>query len=132
MFPPDDDAQHSDAAWTLARQIIRDSPSADWPVLPASIPPGLATEVRCLLNEMFFYAAIFTAATMEASAGGDGLLFRFPTVVPYADVSRFVSFETLLPFAGDRDVSTSEARAMAERFRGLAALCDRVADRSRR
>lgn len=129
MFPLDEDAEHSDAAWDLARQIVCDFPSPNWPILPASIPPELAGEVRRLLNEMFFYAALLTGATMEASASGDGLLFRFPSVAPYTDASRFVSFETLLPFAGERDVSAAEAKAMAARFRGLADLCDRVTGR---
>lgn len=126
MFPPDD------YAWALARRIVRDSPSTDWPSLPASIPPELTGEVRRLLNEMWFAAALLTAAAMEASASGDGVLFQFPTIVPFADASRFVSFETLLPFAGERDVSPAEAKALAARFRGLADLCDRVADRSGR
>jgi hypothetical protein len=115
----------SDAAWALARQIVRDFPSPNWPILPATIPVELAAEVRRLLNEMWFASALFMAATMEAGVSVNGVTVQFPAVVPYADASRLVSFETLLPFGMD----PAEAKALAERFRGLAALCERVAGR---
>ena len=128
-FTPDlsdaDATELSDAAWTMARQIVRDAPPVMWPELPATIPVELASEVRQLLNECFFYGALFAAATMEADVNVNGITVRFPSVAPYADASRLVSFETLLTFGMD----AREARALAERFRGLAGLCERVAGR---
>ena len=115
----------SDAAWTLARQIVRDTPPVAWPELPASIPAELAGEVRRLLNEMFFYACLWTGSTAEAAVNVNGLTVQFPSVVPYADASRLISFETLLTFG----MEAREARALAERFRGLAGLCERIGDR---
>lgn len=81
-----------------------------------------------LFSEHFFLGAIYAALRMTVSVTINGFLFRFPSMAPtdaYRETERLVSFETMLPLG----LSASDAKMLADRFRGLAALCDRIASR---
>lgn len=120
-----------------ARRIAAEAPASAWPDLPAfvtltaaSLPShqgqALLDAVRLAMNEMYLCGALYCASTSEGSAEVNGVRLTFPALVEawVFDATRLLSFEGLLPVFDE--VPPAVWRMLADRFRGLAALCDQI------
>lgn len=79
----------------------------------------------------FLAGCLYCAWTARASADINGVILQFPALIDggvFAEARRLISYETLLPFATDNPTA-ADAKMLADRFVGLAALCKRWADR---
>lgn len=142
MELPDDDQDDelSEEAWEIARRIAASAPSDNWPPLPSIIGSleqfltstqfeALKCESNRALNEVYFYGLVYASLTMDIRFDVQGARLRMPALLEVGEAdagSRLISYEGLLPFM-DRPVSKQEAKWLADRLRGLAAICDKKA-----
>ena len=90
---------------------------------PILLPPGIPEDAV----KAYIAGALYTAAMISAGADANGLRLSFPTIqaINLTEVAeRLISWETLLPWPSDWEVTPQEAEALASRFRQLAALCE--------
>ena len=76
----------------------------------------------------FLTGLLFCALTVEAQSGLNGITLTFPAVLDAGLLEqreRLISYETMLPTLDER-ITQKHLRDLAERFRGLAKMLDRI------
>jgi Asp-tRNA(Asn)/Glu-tRNA(Gln) amidotransferase A subunit family amidase len=119
----DDDPGDAGELWAAA---LADVEALMPRLIPILLPPGIPDDaVRAYLA-----GALYTAAMVTAGVDANGLRLNFPTLQAAnltEAAERLISWETMLPWPSDWQVTQQEAEVLATRFSQLALLCKKKA-----